>query len=408
MELTCVALDDAGAATKATGTIVFSGTATAAGTLAFMIGGRKIRVAVASGDAATGIGDDLVTAITADTRLPVTAANVTGTVTLTAKNGGTVAGTATRVGIDTRINYDTGETTPAGVTVVITQVGAVVAGAGDPDVDDVFTAIGDTNYSYFIFPWIDSSNLTKITTELDRRDNPTINLDMFGFTAVRDTQTNLTTFGNALNDRYMSVMGYDDSPTSPEIWATIYGAKVGRSGQIDPALPFKTLTLPGVLAPPESSLFTFTQNDILLRDGISTFEVVGGIVQIQRAITTYQTNAASVADVTFLNVNTPLTLFFIKAQVQTRLLLRYPRHKLADNGADVSAGNIATPDLIRMELIGLGSELVAANIIEDIEAYKTNLVVERDGSDVNRVNIDMGPNLVNQLYVFATKISFRL
>ena len=87
-----VSLDDAGGSTAATGTFALSGTATADGTLVCYVAGRRFTVAVTSGDTADVVGTALAAAINADTKLPVTAVNVTGTVTVTARNKG-VSGT---------------------------------------------------------------------------------------------------------------------------------------------------------------------------------------------------------------------------------------------------------------------------------------------------------------------------
>ena len=47
-------------------------------------------------------------------------------------------------------------------------------------------------------------------------------------------------------------------------------------------------------------------------------------------------------------------------------------------------------------------------LVEDIAAFKNNLIVERDPNDPNRVNVLYPPDLVNQLRVFAVLAQFRL
>ena len=46
--------------------------------------------------------------------------------------------------------------------------------------------------------------------------------------------------------------------------------------------------------------------------------------------------------------------------------------------------------------------------MEDLDAFKEALVVERDANDPNRVNVLLPPNLVNQLRIFAVLAQFRL
>ena len=82
-ECWAVALDDDAAGVKATGTITFTGPATAGGTLYIYIGGRRLTVGVNSADSATTIAAAVAAAINADTDLAVTAGAALGVVTLT-------------------------------------------------------------------------------------------------------------------------------------------------------------------------------------------------------------------------------------------------------------------------------------------------------------------------------------
>ena len=79
-----------GGAAAATMTITFATTATSSGTWKYWVCGEYIEVNVASGDTATVQGDALVTAVNAAASgtLPCTAANASGTVTLTIANKG--------------------------------------------------------------------------------------------------------------------------------------------------------------------------------------------------------------------------------------------------------------------------------------------------------------------------------
>lgn len=89
--VTFVGLDDA-TGTQATYAFTISGPATASGTFTCKIAGESYAVSVANADTATEIGDALVALINADLNLQCTAANVTGTVTLTCRNDGVIAG----------------------------------------------------------------------------------------------------------------------------------------------------------------------------------------------------------------------------------------------------------------------------------------------------------------------------
>lgn len=115
-EVWAVAFDEPGAGVKATNTITITGPATAAGTLTAYIGGQRVQVAVNATDTATVIAAALVAAISALPDLPVTAANASGVVTLTAKEKGLLGNM-----VDSRVNYYDGEVLPAGVGVAFTS-----------------------------------------------------------------------------------------------------------------------------------------------------------------------------------------------------------------------------------------------------------------------------------------------
>ena len=87
-ELWAVALDDDDAADAATGSIALSGTITGSGALSVMIGGVRVRTAVAADDTPSEVATNLAAAINAVDTLMVTASALTATVTLTARNEG--------------------------------------------------------------------------------------------------------------------------------------------------------------------------------------------------------------------------------------------------------------------------------------------------------------------------------
>ena len=47
-------------------------------------------------------------------------------------------------------------------------------------------------------------------------------------------------------------------------------------------------------------------------------------------------------------------------------------------------------------------------LVENIDAFKSGIIVERNANDENRVDILMTPDLVNQLMVIAAQMKFIL
>lgn len=401
-EAWAIALDDNGAGVAATKTITLTGPATAAGTLALMIAGVKVPVAVASAATATTVATAVAAAVNALPDLPVTAGSALGVVTLTARNKGTAG-----QDIDVRVNYYQGEAIPAGLTVAIADV---VSGITNPDISTVWAAIGDAAYQTIILPFTDAATLTAVETELASRAGPLRMIEGMAYGALRGTQGALATIGFGRNSQYVSLIGAKASPSTPWAWAAAYGGQIAFYGAIDPARPFQTIPLTGILPPAIGDRFTQAERELLLKDGVSTFTVdAGGAVLIERAITTYQLNAQSLDDIAWLDVNTPLTLFYLRLAVRSRISSKFPRHKLAGDNARFGAGQaIVTPKIIRGELLALFRDLEDAGLVEDLDQFKADLIVERDGTDPNRVNALIPPNIVNQFRVFAGRIEFRL
>jgi phage tail sheath gpL-like len=401
-ELWAVALDDDGAGVAATATVTVTGTATAAGTLNLYIGGQKVKVGVASGDTPSTVASAIVTAISADSSLPVSASAVAGVVTLTAKHKGEVMNE-----LDLRLNYFSGEELPAGVSVALV---AFSGGTTNPDVADMFAAIGDEQFNVIALPYLDAGNIATFQAEMETRFGPLKQIEGLGVSAKNASASSLQAFGDGLNTPHLSVMGCYKVPTAPYKVAASLAAVVTYYGNIDPARPFQTLPLKGVLAPAIEDRFTQSERNSLLFDGVSTHVVSSdGVVRIERLITTYQETVAGAADDSYLDVETMLTLGYLRHDLRTYLVSKYPRHKLASDGIRVAPGQaIVTPKLIKAELLSKFRQWEELGLVENFDQFKRDVIVERNAADPNRLDVLLPPDLINQLRVSAIKVQFRL
>lgn len=405
-DLYCIALDDNGTGVVATGKITVTGPATASGTINLYIAGTRVQVGVVSADTANSIATKIANAISANLDLPVTAA-VNGTtpsqVDVTCRWKGESGND-----IDIRVGYYDGESVlPAGVALTIT---AMASGATNPDISTALTAIAGQEFNVIVNPYTDTANLTALSTELDTRWNPTVQYDGIAVMGKAATLANLSTFGNTQNTPHFCTMGVDGSPTSSYEWAAAVAAIIAYEAPIDPARPFQTLQIKGVLPPLTGSRFTTTEQNSLLYDGISTFTVDrDGTVRIQRLITMYETNASGAEDPSYLDITTMLTLSYLRYDFRNMLLTKYPRSKLADDGTRYGAGQaIVTPSTIRAEAIARARLWEQNGLVEDVDAFKAGLVVERNANDRNRLDIQLTPDIINQFMVAGVQIKFIL
>ncbi|MEW5422656.1 phage tail sheath subtilisin-like domain-containing protein [Amorphus sp. 3PC139-8] len=409
-ELICLPQTEPSGGQKASGTLEFSGPASAAGTLSLYIAGQRLQIAVADEDTATEVGDAVEAAVTAAADLPVAASNTDGTVTLTAKWKGET-GNDIHVGVNLGGDL-AGEALPAGIGVTIT---AMTGGTSAPDLANSIAALGDEPYEHVAFPYTDTTSLNAIDAEFGFGDAGRWGWlrQLYGhvWSAKRGTQGELTTFGNARNDAAISVLGYPAARPSPP-WeiAAAYAAQAAKGYGNDPARPLQTLPLLGIMAEPRENRFSGTERNTLLYDGIATSKVMSdGTVQIERAISTYQKNAYDQADTAYLDTTTLATLAYVLRDLRSAVTSKYPRHKLADDGTKFGAGQkIVTPSVAAGEIVARYAELELQGQVENMRSFKANLVVERSVTEPNRLDALYPPDLVNQLRLFATLAQFRL
>lgn len=411
-DLTMIAVDDDGGGVAATKTFTISGTA-ATGTLFLYVGGRRITVKVTTGDTAATIAGAIRTAVQAVDDVPVTATGATDQVILTADNKG-----AEGNGITVSLDYFQGEdSSQTGVVFTPALPTTLAGGSGNPDISaggqDLFGALGETHYNVLVLPWSDTANAATIDTELADRWGPLRQIEGIAVNAKHDTFANLQTYGAARNSKHITTLGFDGAlggTEAPWEWAAAYGGILSFYGRQDPARPFQTLPFRDLKAPAVGNRFTMAERDLLYRDGISAFTVdAGGLARIDRAITHYQTTSNGAPDTAFLDVNTPLTLGYLRFDFRRRMLTRYPRHKVAADGTRFGAGQaIITPKIGRAEAIAAFRDWESIGLVEGFDQFKTDLIVERNLGDPNRLDFLLAPDLVNQLRVVGAKIEFRL
>ena len=225
-----------------------------------------------------------------------------------------------------------------------------------------------------------------------------------------DPFTETSAFGATMNSPFFTVTGAPNVIQPAFVWAASIAGVAAASLAIDPARQLQTLPLPGIIGPAQGKGFIFTEQNLLLHDGISTFDVgTDGTVSIQRQITTYQKNAGGVLDASYLDVTTIANLSYLRYTTRAFIVSNFPRYKLADDGTPIASGQaIVTPTVIAAGLVSLASDWVDDGLIQDLASFKTSLVVQRNADDPNRVDVLSNPNLVGNLIIFAEQIQFLL
>ncbi|EDH8505939.1 phage tail sheath subtilisin-like domain-containing protein [Salmonella enterica] len=401
----------AGTGNADAGSLTLSGTATGDGVLSVYVGGRRYQVAVAGGQKGKALADRLAALINADRDAPFTAVSAAPAGADVGADASVVSLTARFISEcaahDIRLNYYDGETTPDGLTVVITPPAAKAA---NPDITRSVANMGERQYNYVVMPYRDQANLNVLSTELLKRWGPVKMSDGAVWMAHTGTQGEITAFGESRNDFLFTCSAVPKAPEPDYIWAASVCATCAPSLSTDPARPLQTLAVSSRLAPQSADRLTREERNLLLHGGIATVTVAAGdVVQIERQVTMYRVNKYGDVDPSYLDIETIYTLSYLRYSLRTFVTQRFPRHKLADDDTPVAPGQpIVTPKIMSLQLIALGEDWVDQGLVENLDTFKKNLLVERNTSDRNRLDVLCTPDLVNQFRFFAAQLRFIL
>lgn len=419
-----IGLADNGSAVQATGSVAFSGTATSSGTIFITIGSEKnhrLQVSVTTGDSATDIGDELVSVIGADPNIPVTASNSTGTVTLTASNGGTLG------------NF-IGLSYTGSVDGVATALTAFSGGSGDPSLTGIFDVVSTNRYQGIVWPYFSDTSVVRDFLD-DRFNVDNRILDGVAFTSSVDTLANHITRLSALNSNtlvdFVDVNVDDSSYKGPSQMELIQvkssqvaavralrltdGANIGsfvlssnglRDAFGGPALASKPyFNTPYPDLPLIATGKGFSDVDIQ-----SLFEAGGSIlgnnssgngVISGEVVTTYKNDPAGNPDISFKFLNYVDTSSNVREYFSNNLRSRFAQSRLT-NG-DISEGRDQANSLtIRAFCEKLYQDLSGPDFVllesgeEALQFFKSNLSVSLDKA-LGRASITMIVPLVTQL-----------
>ena len=400
-----VALADAGSAVKAVGSITIAGTPTQAGVITDYIAGIRVALGVATTDTAAGMATAFAALVNAIPEMPVVASITTPTnkVWLTAKHAGFVGDV-----LDHRVNYRVGDLTPPGLTLT-TVVPA--GGTLNPDLTSVFSAIAATWYTDIVLPFYDTTNMAVVSAALETRYQAMGKLDSHAWVCAPGTYGALLAQAAFYNSRFRTVIGIKNAPQPPWKWAAALAGVGVFHLTNDPARQLRGLALPGIMAPLPADRFMISEQNLLLGDGITTFDVqADGSVVLQKVVTEYQTTSLGVPDTAWHNVMTPKTLTRIRYDWVNYTQLLYPRNKLADDGSMAAEYDdaIVTPARMKGTWASRCRLYEQLGWIEGSAETSRQSVFARDATDRGRLNARQQIRIIGNLMVLAGALEFQV
>ena len=390
VDISAIGLPDEGAAIKASATISIGGTVTTSGIVTVSVGNERINAPALQGDDAFSVAQAVAEMIKLEVELPITAQAQAGagdapaTVTLTAKHPG-ASGNLIPIGVANSC---------AGLVITHTVMSG---GQLDSKLTAALDAVFAGDYQVFISQYATQEALTQLREHLQAVSGPLEQRGGRGFAVSTASLAAATTLAGQINEGRASLALLPGSSSLPWEIAAAYGAVV--ASEEDPARPLNGLNLTGIAVPPVESRLGRTEQETALKNGVTPLEVgPGEVVQIVRAISTYTKNSTGVDDVSLLDITTIATLDYVRKAVRERMALRFPREKLSNR----------TPDKVRSEALDVLFKIEELEIIEEVEANKDGVIVERDSQDNNRLNLRIPADVVNGLHVLAGRIDLLL
>ncbi len=384
LQLQIIGVSDATSGIAAEGTLTLAGTAATSGVVSLWVGDIRIDTAVAATDTPAEIAGNLIAAMSSQTGLPVTAVAAAGVITLTCRHKGAL-------GNDIKLRA---QSTATSVTTAIT---AMAAGAVDPDIAPALAAVFAAGHNILVCPYSTSEALTTLRNHLDEVGGPLEQRGAIGVVGWPKSLSTGTTLSGDINGGRVTLGWHNGSVKLPGQIAAAYAAVI--ASEEDPARPLNTLVMSSLDVTALADRPGRNEQENALHNGLTPLEVgPGNTVQIVRAISTYTENGAGTPDTALLDITTIRTLDYVRKACRERIDLRFPRDKLSAR----------TAPKVRSELLDVLLKLEELEIVEEVSANKSGLIVERDSQDVNRLNAAIPVDIVNGLHVFAGRIDLLL
>jgi phage tail sheath gpL-like len=285
---------------------------------------------------------------------------------------------------------------------------------GDNDVALALAATGDDQYHHIVSAFNDETNVRALADFLQARYHALQQIPGIAYIAKKETLSESVEYGLLFNSPFIAPMSINelgdaagDELSEAELVAAWAGT-IAPSLASDPCRPLNTLAINGVYSLADQE-WDYSERNLLLYSGMGTYKVNNAKqVFVERPITTYKENASGSADDSYLDVTVPATAMYFRQKQRTRILSKYPRHKLARDGSKFSPGQaVATPAIIKGQLLALYRELELKAIVQDFDGYKASLIVELDADNKSRINIQDSPQFVNGMLIYAGKMQFR-
>lgn len=415
-----VAASSGGSPAIATATVVLATTATGTGTVVATIAGEDCSASFVSGATPTTVGDALAASINAKTWLPCTAANGSGTVTLTAKIAGASQGTSSLVVHRVRASITTG----VAMTVTASAgLGAVVAGADGSTTEAATTltalnAITARRFYYMVSSAVDATTLGSFKTHLSTKAEPRRGMRCVGIAAYPGTLANGQTIATTLNFPRFQLAWQRNPDSSPEEIAGNIAAIRQKREAVDSAANMASYREADWLVKPAYTTSDWPddndQNDAIT-DGLACIASdESGSYLVMSVNTKSKDSTGSVDDFRACEthrVSVP-DEFVDELLINTRLKFGQKKLKNDEFLADGSVNpnqrrirNVITPSIVGATVKSQLTDYENNGKIQDAQASKDGLLVLKSPANSARIECGFDLHSIDHAHQFTFRVA---
>lgn len=394
------AVPENGSAVAATGTLLFATNASSAGVVRLWFRGRPLaEVTVNSGDTPTTIAAAVNAAFNKRSDWPATSGVSTGTVTLTASNGGpqgnqlTVRCEITAGGTTVALNGGAAAKSVDGKL----GTGTATAGSGAPSITDSLTAIAASRYDLIVCAFSDGTNVGLLRTHLAARFAIGERIRQQGVIAYAGSLSASKTLADAQNHVLLRAAWlYNAEEPEAEVAAAhaaaclygdaIVGGGIGKSTgeEADCAANLNGTMLADILTPHlEADCPTPTEAEDALNNGLTPLvpsSANPGFVEILRSVTMRFKDSSGNPTFDTLDTSIPATLIECADRIETTLRRKFPNKKLRPNPANLqgpTVPNTVFPYMLEREIFSVLLAMEAEGKLVSVAASRSQVKVEQ-------------------------------
>lgn len=397
----------ASAGTAATGTVTIATTATGNGTHRLWVGDEFVETSIASGDTVTTIAAAIKASVNAKTHWPVTADNVAGVLTLTAKIAGPRGNW---------IRFMAAITSGIGSTTTATTDAFLTSGATADSNTTALATILPKYFYYIVSAAEDATQFGALVSQVNTQAAPTTGIRQRCFAGSVDTLANATTIATGVNAARAEVIWAEKSPFTPaELAANNAAVYALFETTPNPRTNFASFGNDAVTtnywkvpkSRTDSAAPTRTSIKSALNNGLTPLGVnPNGSTYIVNRITS-RSLSGSTADYRIRPAHKVTICDFFADDLQAKAILQNAGKRIANDppkGARVPGPSVCTPSQFQGQIFGLLNQYDENDLLQNLADIKAGTIVQRETSPSTRMTARIPLQPVDNLEQMAVAV----